>query len=430
MSSVEALRVFSLFAIFREKLMSKYWSRLLKRTITMILAGGKGERLYPLTKARSKPAVPFGGLYRIMDFTLSNCVNSGFRRIYCLTQYKSQSLDEHLRMGWNIFSHELDEFLYSVPAQQQYHERWYQGTADAIFQNVNLLGNAPTDYVLILSGDHIYKMDYSKMLDFHLERGADLTISTIEIPKAEAARFGVCVVDENSKVVEFREKDPEAPEIPGKPGRCMGSMGIYIFNTHPLVREISQDARKNTAHDFGKNIIPGMLKDYKVFAYPFSDENRKETSYWQDIGTIDSYYAASMDLVSINPLFDLYDMEWPVRTYFPPAPPSKTVWTSSDRMGSVLQSLICHGSIVSGGKVFQSILGPRVKVNSYSDVENSILFGGVNVGRRTKIRKAIIDKDVVIPEGVSIGYDAVADRKNFVVSDGGVVVVPKGYRWD
>ena len=409
--------------------MRQYWSTIMRKTVTMILAGGEGSRLYPLTTVRSKPSVPFGGNYRIIDFTLSNCVNSGFRRIYMLTQYKSQSLDEHLHQGWNIFSSELGEFLYSVPPQRRARDRWYEGTADAIFQNVNLLGNHPTDFVLILSGDHIYKMDYSKMLNYHLEKKSDLTISTMEVTKEEAKRLGVCEIDENWKVKAFHEKSDDPPEIPGKPGYCLASMGIYIFTTPPLVREVSMDAKKNTEHDFGKNIIPGMLDLYRVHAYPFEDENHKDRSYWQDIGTLDSYYAASMDLVNVNPSFDLYDDDWTVRTNLPQKPPAKTVWTQEERRGQVLESLMSNGAIVSGGMVTRSIIGPGVKVNSFSTVEDSILFAGVSVGRHSKLRKVIIDKNVLIPEGTVIGYNRGEDIKRFIISEGGVVVIPKGYHF-
>ncbi len=409
--------------------MTRYWSKIFRQTITMLLAGGRGERLYPLTAPRSKPSVPFGGIYRIIDFTLSNCINGGFRRIYVLTQYKSQSLDEHLRKGWSIFNQELHEFVYSVPPQQRYRDRWYSGTADAIFQNINILEKHNPKYVIILSGDHIYKMDYAKMLEFHLEKEADLTISSIPVDSESAKAFGVCAVDDNYRITEFQEKSPEPREIPGRPGTCLANMGVYIFNTHALVREISRDAKRNSAHDFGKNIIPEMLENYNVYAFPYEDENKKTSGYWKDIGTLDSYYNTSMDLVSIDPEFNLYDPDWPIRTYMGQSPPAKTVWGTHERRGQIIESLIANGSIVSGGTVQRSILSPQVRVNSFCHVEESIIFSNVDIGRHSRIRRAIIDKNVRIPEGTMIGYNPEEDRKHFTVSDSGIVVIPKGYRF-
>lgn len=398
-----------------------------KNTMTMILAGGRGERLYPLTQPRSKPSVPFGGMYRIIDFTLSNCINSGFHRIYVLTQYKSQSLDEHIRKGWNIFSAELNEFIYAVPPQQRVRDKWYTGTADAIFQNINILNRDKPKYVLILSGDHIYKMDYAKLVAYHIEKGADATVSTIPVTVDEAQRFGVCGIDNDGRIIAFQEKEKSPMEIPGKPGWCLGSMGVYVFNTDALVREISKDAKKDTAHDFGKNIIPNMIDTQKIFAYDFQDENKKERAFWRDIGTLDSYYEASMDLVSVDPEFNLYDSSWPIRTYVPSFPPAKTVWRGSDRHGEATESLVCNGAIISGGRTERTILGPNCRINSYCSVEESILFDGVDIGRGCRIRRAIIDKNVIIPEGTRIGFNEAEDRKRFVVSPNGVVVIPKGY---
>lgn len=407
--------------------MESYFSGMFKKTLTMVLAGGRGERLYPLTQPRSKPSVPFGGMYRIIDFTLSNTINSGFRRIYLLTQYKSQSLDEHVRKGWNFLSSALGEFIYAVPPQQRYRDKWYSGTADAIFQNLNLLGKHKPEYVLILSGDHIYKMDYSKMLYFHIDQEADVTISSIPVPVEEAKRFGVIGINDRQEIISFEEKPDKPMEIPGRPGWALGSMGVYIFNTNALAREVSWDAKRNSSHDFGKDIIPHMLGKRKMVAYAFEDENKKASAYWRDIGTLDSYYEASMNLVSVDPDFNLYDDSWPIHTFHPQQPPVKTVWQGQERQGQITESLVCNGVIVSGGKVIRSIIGPGVRVNSYSQIEDCIIFNNVDIGRNAKIRRAIIDKDVRIPEGTVIGYDAAADSKRYVVTKNGVVAIPKGY---
>ena len=409
--------------------MQSLWSRIYRNTLTMVLAGGRGERLYPLTQPRSKPAVPLGGKYRIVDFTLSNCLNSGLHRIYLLTQYKSQSLDEHIRKGWNIFSSELGEFIYAVPPQQRYRDRWYSGTADAIFQNLNLFDNHKPKYVVILSGDHIYKMDYSKMMAAHIEKAADITISTIPVRLEDAKRFGVCGVDKDQRIIAFQEKIENPMEIPDRPGWCLGSMGVYIFNTEVLAREVSQDAKRNSTHDFGRDIIPFILDKRKVYAFYFENEgedSRKE-AYWRDIGTLDSYFEASLDWVSLNPEFNLYDESWPIRTYQGQYPPAKTVWRGEERRGQIIESIVSGGVIVSGGTVVRSILSPNVRVNSYSYAEECLLFEKVNVGRRCRLRRVIIDKYVTVPEGTVIGYDHEADKKQFLITDKGVTVIPKGY---
>ena len=407
--------------------MAHEFSGIFRKTLTMVLAGGRGERLYPLTQPRSKPSVPFGGMFRIIDFTLSNCLNSGLRRIYILTQYKSQSLDEHIRKGWNIFSPVLDEFMYAVPPQQRFRDRWYAGTADAIFQNLHILDKHKPEHVLILSGDHIYKMDYSRMLAFHMEKGADITISTIPMPLEDASRFGVCGVDGDSRITSFQEKPKEPIQMPDRPGWALCSMGVYIFRTEVLALEVAKDAKRDSDHDFGKNIIPGNLENRKIYAFPFVDENRKSKAYWRDIGTLDSYYDASLDLVSVDPEFNLYDSNWPIHTYVTHNPPAKTVWRGQERQGQLIESLVCSGVIVSGGSVIRSILSPDVRVNSYSNTEDCILFDNVNIGRRCKLKKVIVDKNVTIPEGTVIGYNPEEDRKRFVVSENGVTVVPKGY---
>lgn len=408
-------------------------NNLLKETLTLILSGGQGERLYPMTRDRAKPAVPFGGIYRIIDFTLSNCINSELQRLYVLTQYKSFSLDRHIQLGWgSLFNNqEFNRYLHILPPQQRTGQTWYQGTADAIYQNIYTLERERPERVVILAGDHIYKMNYADMIKFHVESKADLTISCIPVPVAEANQLGIAVVDENNRIIGFQEKPKENPAtIPGDPNTCLGSMGIYCFSTEPLVRRVSQDARRETAHDFGKNIIPEMVKDgMRVFAYPFRDENKKEQAYWRDVGTIDAYYEANMDLTAVTPLFNLYDENWPIRTYREQFPPAKFVFNEligdERRVGKALDSVISSGVIISGGTVERSVLSPQVRINSFSHVSDSILMEGVSIGRRAKVRKAIIDKGVRIPEGTQIGYDLEADRARFTVTSNGVIVVPK-----
>ena len=397
-------------------------------TLALVLAGGQGERLYPLTRDRSKPAVPFGGLYRIIDFTLSNCLNSGLRKMFVFTQYKSGSLDRHLKLGWDpLFSAELDEWLYTVPPQLRVGQRWYAGTADAIYQNVYLLQQERPRLVLVLSGDHVYKMDYRKLVEFHETKGAAATIGAVEVPLEQGSSFGIVEVDESLRVVAFHEK-PKAPRaIPGRPDRCMANMGIYCFDTETLVRAITQDAKQETRHDFGHDVLPQLARDGKLFAYPFVDENRKEVLYWRDIGTLDSYYEASQDLVAVDPVFNLYDAEWPLRTQPRQLPPAKTVFAGGEegRIGTVLDSLICGGAIVSGGRAERSILSPEVRINSYARVMESVLMDGVQVGRHARITRAIVDKYVHIPAGCVIGEDPEADRKRFTVTPQGVVVIPR-----
>ena len=409
-------------------------NRILKNTLTLILAGGQGERLYPLTRDRAKPAVPFGGIYRIIDFTLSNCLNSECARIYVMTQYKSFSLDRHIMLGWGgLFNNpEVGHYIHILPPQQRTGQTWYLGTADAIYQNIYTLERERPEYVLILAGDHIYKMNYAEMVKYHVERKADLTISCVKAPKDQASQFGIAVINAENQIQEFQEKPKENPAtLPNEPDSCFASMGIYVFSTEALVRRISIDARKDSAHDFGKNIIPDMVAEKaRVFAYPFKDENKKEVPYWRDVGTIDSYYETNMDLTEVNPLFNLYDDSWPIRTYREQFPPAKFVFSEPNsaaptRRGQALDSLICPGVIVSGGTVEHSILAPQVRINSYSHVKDSILMEGVSIGRHTQVQRAIIDKGVRIPEGTSIGYDLEADRSRFTVTANGVVVVPK-----
>ncbi len=399
------------------------------KLLTFILAGGKGERLYPLTKDRAKPAVPFGGTYRIIDFTLSNCLNSGIRQIIVLTQYKSISLARHLLRGWNFFCNELGEFLEIIPPQQRISSTWYKGTADAIYQNIYTIEHEKPDLTLVLSGDHIYKMDYRKLIAFHLEKKADLTISTIEIDVSESDKFGVISTDANNRMLGFQEKPKNPHTIPGKPNKVLASMGIYIFNTKTMIKAVSTDAKKSSSHDFGKDIIPFLLnKKTAIYTYPFFDENKKKTSFWKDVGSIDSYYDANINLVQVDPLFNLYDSAWPVRTFMEQTPPAKTVFAQErkgGRLGITLDSIVSGGCIISGGKVQRSVLSRHVRINSYSDVRESILLERVVIGRNAKIRRAIIDKEVSIPEGMRIGYDPEEDRKRFIVTESGIVVIPK-----
>jgi glucose-1-phosphate adenylyltransferase len=401
-----------------------------KGVVTFILAGGKGERLHPLTKDRAKPAVPFGGIYRIIDITLSNCINSNLRRIHTLIQYKSISLQRHLRLGWNFFNSELGEYIDVIPAQQRVGSNWYQGTADAIYQNIYTIEQEKPEYVLILAGDHIYKMNYYTMIDFHKQNNADMTVAVVEFKKESGEGLGVIQTDESKKVLGFQEKPKDPASIPGRPDMVYASMGIYLFKRTVLEEELIEDAQKKTSHDFGKDIIPQMLKKKKkVYAYNFKDENKDEALYWRDVGTIDAYYEANMDLVQVSPIFNLYDKDWPIRTYQEQFPPAKTVFAGDqnpDRMGLVLDSLISSGCIVSGGRVQHSILSPNVRINSYCEVHDSILMDNVNVGRYAKIHRAIIDKDVNIPPGMVIGYNVKDDKKRFTVSENGVVVVAKG----
>lgn len=398
-------------------------------TLTMVLAGGRGERLSPLTEHRAKPAVPFGGTYRIIDFTLSNCINSGLRRVFVLVQYKSLSLQRHLQEAWNFLSRPLDEFIYPVPPQMRVNDFWYQGTADAIYQNLYLIEQMrpPPRQVLVLSGDHIYKMNYARMLEAHIASEAALTVATIEVNRAEASAFGVLETDAAHRIVGFEEKPRNPRPMPENPEKCLASMGVYAFETRTLMEVLERDAHdRNSAHDFGKNVIPGLIAEGRVFSHEFRDENKGTARYWRDVGTIDAYYQASMDLVQVTPALNLYDREWPIRTYHLQAPPPKFVFAQAwagGRMGAALDSMVAPGAIISGGRVESSILSPWVRVNDHARVESSILFDGVEVGRHCRIRKTIVDKNVRIPDGTVIGYDAAHDRERFVVSEGGVAVL-------
>lgn len=404
----------------------------MKDVLAVILAGGKGSRLEPLTRDRAKPAVPFGGNYRIIDFTLSNCLNSGLRKLLVLTQYKAMSLDRHINLGWrNFLCRELGEFIDVVPPQQRIDEQWYQGTADAVYQNIYVLEKERPRHVVILSGDHIYKMDYGKLVAFHEENNADVTVSALRVPLSEATEFGVMQVNETGRIIGFQEKPLRPRAIPGDPDHALASMGVYVFNAPFLFDELCKDATLNDSrHDFGRNIIPSIIESRRVFAYPFLDENRKQDAYWRDVGTIDSYFEANLEMTAVEPQLNLYDEHWPVRTYQPNLPPAKFVFNSEGdkdaRRGEALDSLVCAGAIISGGQVVRSIVGQEARVNSYTHIEDSILFSRVNVGRHCRIRRAIVDKDVELPEGTEVGYDHAADRRRgFTVSEGGVVVIAK-----
>ncbi len=404
----------------------------MKTVTALILAGGKGERLYPLTRDRAKPAVPFGGIYRIIDFTLSNCINSGMRHIYVLSQYKSLSLSRHIQQGWNILSGSLGEYVTVVPAQQRINEDWYKGTADAIFQNIYLLQKKTPDMALILSGDHIYKMDYRKMINFHLQTGADVTVAAVEMDKGLSNHLGVIEVDADFRIKGFQEKPDHPQTVPSKPDKILASMGVYIFNTEIMVKRLIEDAKRTTEHDFGKNIIPAMVASGdKAFAFNYVDE-RGETYYWRDVGTVEAYFEASMDLVSVCPLLNLYDTTWPIHTYHAPSPPAKTILDeeveAGGRRGAAYESILAGGAIISGGEVRRSIISANVRVDSHSRVEDSILLDGVRVREGAKIRKTIVDKYSEIPEGMTIGYDLKEDMKNFTVTESGIVVVSKGFR--
>ncbi|MDX9923855.1 MAG: glucose-1-phosphate adenylyltransferase [Ignavibacteriaceae bacterium] len=406
-------------------------SSILRKTLTMVLAGGIGERLYPLTLERTKPSVPFGGKYRIIDFALSNCLNSGLRKIYVLTQYKSDSLNRHLYEAWNIFNPELGEFIYSIPPQLKISNNWYQGTANAIRQNFNLIYDEDYEWIVLLSGDHIYKMDYLKMIQYHIETGAQLTISNMEMPKTVSDRFGCIEVDAEFRVQNFVEKPKSPPTIPGNPDMSFVNMGVYVFSRSVLKDVILQmEKEKLKNNDFGQDVIPYMIKNqYKVMAYQFFDENKKDQPYWIDVGTIDSYYAASMDLINVNPHFNMYDPDWMIRSGQQQFPPSKTVSHEGERVGRALNSIVCDGTVISGGLVERSIIGFNARINSYSYITDSIIFDNCNIGRRTRLRRCIIDKNVTIPEGTEIGFDNEIDKKRFTVSDTGIVIIPKNYKF-
>ncbi|HET9182309.1 MAG TPA: glucose-1-phosphate adenylyltransferase [Candidatus Angelobacter sp.] len=402
----------------------------MKDTLGVLLAGGAGERLYPLTRDRAKPAVTFGGSYRIIDVTLSNCLNSDLRRVYILTQYKALSLNRHIREGWSsVVASELGDFIEILPPMKRVSENWYLGTADAVYQNIYSIGSEQPKHVLILSGDHIYKMNYQLMADLHQATGADVTLATILIEPSETYRFGVVDVDRYGRIIGFEEK-PRTTRLrsPYHPDMVSGSMGVYLFNTDVLLPVLLKDAEDpDSSHDFGKDILPRILDQYKVYSFNFIDENKKEALYWRDVGTLEAYYEANMDLVAVTPVFNLYDKHWPIRTHQRQYPPAKFVFGEPGRTGMAVDSIVCPGCILSGGVVKNSILSPDVRVNSYSEVEASIIFSHVDIGRHCRIRNAIIDRDVHIPEGSIIGFDPEEDAKNFMVTETGITVVTRDY---
>jgi glucose-1-phosphate adenylyltransferase len=400
----------------------------MENVLAILLAGGAGERLYPLTRDTAKPAVPFGGVYRIIDFTLSNCINSDVRRIFILTQYKALELIRHIRDGWNILSSELGEYIEIIPPMKRVSEDWYQGTADAVFQNFQSIEAEAPSATLILSGDHIYKMNYHEMIDWHRRHNADVTIATIQAPPEEACRFGVAEIAADYRVTGFEEKPQHGNPVRSRfdPAMISASMGIYVFNTGILLEALHEDADDpNSSHDFGRDVIPRLLGRARVIAYDFRDINAKQVRYWRDVGTLDAYYDANMDLVSVVPEFNLYDQNWPIRTRVTQQPPAKFVFAQEGRrMGIAVDSVVSAGSIVSGGRVMHSILSPGVRVNSYCEVEYSILMPGVVIGRNSRIRRAIVNTGVTVPDSSVIGFDADADRaQGHHVTEAGIVVV-------
>jgi glucose-1-phosphate adenylyltransferase len=400
----------------------------MENVLAILLAGGVGERLYPLTRDTAKPAVPFGGAYRIIDFTLSNCINSGVRRLFILTQYKSLELIRHVRDGWNILSPELGEYIEAIPPMRRVHDDWYQGTADAVFQNFQSIElEAPTQ-TLILAADHIYKMNYHEMLDWHWQSKADVTIATIRVQREQSRHFGVTEIDEDYRIVGFREKPDPADAMPSRfdPDCISASMGIYVFNTDVLLRMLHNDAQDpGSSHDFGKDVIPRNIDRARIIAYDFRDINAKQSRYWRDVGTLDAYYEANMDLVDVVPEFNLYDVNWPIRTKVLQQPPAKFVFAQEGRrMGVAVDSIVSNGCIVSGGRVLHSILSPGVRVNSYCEVEYSILMPSAEIGRYSRIRRAIINTGVKVPESSIIGFDADADKaKGHTITECGITVV-------
>ena len=406
--------------------------QILDKTLAIVLAGGVGSRLHPLTADRAKPSVPFGGIYRIIDFTLSNCLHSGFRRIMVLTQYKSHSLNKHLRDGWSIFSPELGEFILAIPAQMRDGKGWYAGTADAIFQNRFLLERSDAEYVLVLAGDHIYRMDYAEMLRSHIEGKRDVTVACMSVPVDEAKAFGVIETDDDHRIRGFIEKVPNPPTIPGDPEHALASMGIYIFKTALLLEMLQKDhVEMDSAHDFGRNILPGIVNTHAVGAFYFGEKEGRvlRDSYWRDVGTLDAYYQANMDLLKPVPPINLYQKDWLIRTYHGQFPSARMVPSTSREVGFVENASLAGGDVIIGARVIRSIFSHDVRIESHALVEESILFDGVRVGSGARLRRCIIDKEVVIPPNASIGWDIDMDLERFTVSEGGVVVVTKGYRF-
>jgi glucose-1-phosphate adenylyltransferase len=402
----------------------RFVSRLTRNTLALILAGGRGSRLKHLTMWRSKPAVPFGGKFRIIDFPLSNCINSGIRRIGVLTQYKAHSLILHIQRGWGFLRGEFGEFVELLPAQQRIESTWYAGTADAVYQNLDILRNHEPDYILVLAGDHIYQMDYGAMIAYHVESGADMTVGCIEVDIETAKGFGVMTVDLDQRVRQFAEK-PENPQpMPGSTETALASMGIYVFNQGFLFEQLIKDAdTKESSHDFGKDIIPAVIGKYRVMAYPFRDLKTSKQAYWRDVGTVDAFWEANLELVEVTPELSLYDNSWPIWTYQEQLPPAKFVFDDEDRRGMAVDSMVSGGCIISGALVRHSLLFSNVRVNSYSTVTDSVLLPDVEIGRSCHVTKAVIDSGCRIPEGTVIGADPEEDAKRYYVSPGGVVLV-------
>jgi len=402
----------------------RYVSRLTSGALAVIMAGGRGERLRDLTLSRCKPATPFGGKFRIVDFVLSNCVNSGIRQIYLMTQYKGQSLIQHVNRGWSYLRGEFGEFIDVVPAQQQTGEHWYRGTADCVYQNLDLIRANHPQHVVVLAGDHIYKMDYGPMIAYHVEKGADITVGVVEVPVKEAREFGVLSVTEWNRVTRFAEKPKEPEQIPGKTGRALASMGIYVFNAKLLEKLLVEDAADPASkHDFGKNIIPPAIDKLQVFAYPFTNVKTRAQSYWRDVGTVDAFYEANLELVHVAPELNLYDEEWPIWTYQLHAPPAKFVLDEDGRRGTAINSIVSGGCIISGAVVNQSLLFSNVRVDERSEIYRSVIMPNVKIGNGCRIHKAILDEGCDVPDGMQIGVDAAADRARFHVTEGGVALV-------
>ncbi len=404
----------------------RYVSRLTRNTLAVIMAGGRGERLKHLTDFRCKPATPFGGKFRIVDFVLSNCVNSGIRRISVLTQYKAHSLIQHIQRGWSYLRGEFGEFVEIIPAQQQLGDMWYRGTADALYQNLQIIKLHHPKHILVLAGDHIYKMDYGPMLAAHVEKKADITVGVVEVPRDQASSFGVMTVDENMRITRFAEKPRDPEGIPGREDYSLGSMGIYVFKASLLYRLLEEDAQKaGTAHDFGRNIIPGALQNLKVFAYPFKDVNTRVQQYWRDVGTVDAFYDANMELVHVNPELNIYDEHWPIWTYQRQYPPAKFVLDDAGRVGMAVNSMVSGGCIVSGAHVNQSLMFSNVRIDERSYIERSVLFPDVRVGPNCVIKRAIIDTGGVVPAGTQIGVNPEDDARRFYMSEKGVALVTR-----
>jgi glucose-1-phosphate adenylyltransferase len=401
------------------------------RTLALVMAGGQGTRLYPLTRDRAKPAVPFGGKYRIIDFVLSNLVNSGIYSIYVLVQWRSQSLIEHLKDGWQFAGLLAGHFITPVPAQMRLGESWYQGTADAIYQNLNLIEDNKPDLVAVFGADHIYRMDISQMIEFHTDRKAAVTVATLPVRVAEGDQFGILDVDSGMRIHRFEEKPKEPRSMPGAPGMCLASMGNYLFDPEVLTRALLEDSKQaGSNHDFGKDIIPSLIEGIPVYAYNFNTNRIRgdlelNLAYWRDVGTLDSYYEANMDLRDARPHLNLYNPYWPLRTAYYDQPPAKFVFNEDGRRGQALHSVVSEGSIISGGMVRNSVLGRSVIVHSYSQIDDSVLMDYAEVGRNAKVRRAIVDKNVYIPDGEVIGYELERDRKRFFVTESGLVVIPK-----